>query len=235
MALMKHTAKIKLYSSYFDMNDRLSPKSILNIFQDVASIHGEEIGVGFVPMLEKNLYWVLSRIKFDILKMPETNQTVVVETWPHEKGRIDFDRDMKIYSEDGEVLIVATSKWCVIDTVKRVLQRTDNVTYNGECLPDKNYEDKFAKIAVPEGEFEHKFDYVVGFSDLDHNKHMNNTNYANLVASAIDNKEFNHFEINFLHECLLGDTISVSCVKTENGEIVVGKTGENTAFVTLIK
>ncbi|MBQ8615718.1 MAG: hypothetical protein IJ415_04055, partial [Clostridia bacterium] len=124
MATMKYKTKIALFYSYFDFNDRLSTKSILNIFQDVASTHGEELGVGYLPMLEKNLYWVLSRIKFDILKMPEVNQTVIVETWPHQKGRVDFDRDLKITSEDGEVLIIGTSKWCVIDTVKRMLQRT---------------------------------------------------------------------------------------------------------------
>ena len=90
--VMKHGAKIVLYNSYFDMNDNLSVKSVLNLFQDLAGIHADMIGVGYEDMLAKNLYWILSRVKFDILKMPVPNQTVVVETWPHEKGRIDFDR-----------------------------------------------------------------------------------------------------------------------------------------------
>ena len=112
---MKHKTNITLYNSYFDLNDALTPKSILNIFQDVASVHAEEIGVGYSDMLAKNLYWVLSRVKFDIIKQPTPNQTVIVETWPLEKGRIDFDRDFLITSTDGEVLIKGTSKWCVID------------------------------------------------------------------------------------------------------------------------
>ena len=149
MSVMKYTTKITLYSSYFDINDRLSAKSILNIFQDVSAVHGEELGVGYKQMLDKNLYWVLSRIKFDIIKMPNLNQTVVVETWPQVKGRIDFDRDMRILSEDGDVLITATSKWCVIDCVKRMLQRTDNVDYNGEYCLEKTYEDRFNKIIMP--------------------------------------------------------------------------------------
>ena len=235
MIELKFKTKITLYNSYFDFNDRLSTKSILSIFQDVASVHGEELGVGYLAMLEKNLYWVLSRIKIDILKMPQPNQTVIVETWPHEKGRIDFDRDLKILSEDGETLIIGTSKWCVIDTEKRMLQRTDNVNYNGECCPDKNYQAKFDKITLPNAELLNKFGYTVRFSDLDHNQHMNNTNYANLVLNAVEHKEYSHFEINFKNECRLDDEIQVSTCKTNNEEYVVGKNNDQISFIAYIR
>ncbi len=232
---MKHTTKIMLYSSYFNANDNISAKSILNIFQDVAAIHAEEISVGYEAMLAKNLYWVLSRIKIDILKMPIPNQTVIVETWPHPKGRIDFDRDLKISDENGNTLIIGTSKWCVIDTVTRTLQRSDNVIYSGECITEKNYEDKFMKISVPDEKQIFQFNHTVMFSDLDHNKHMNNTNYALLTMNATQNKTFSHFEINFLNECKLGETISISTTKTANGEFVVGNLPEKTAFVAYIQ
>ncbi len=231
---MKFKTKITLYSSYFDYNDRLSTKSILNIFQDVASIHAEELGVGYLAMLEKNLYWVLSRIKIDILKMPEANQTVVVETWPHVKGRIDFDRDLKITSENGEVLIIGSSKWCVINTETRMLQRTENVNYNGEYCLDVNYEGRFDKITLPSAELDPQFTHIVRFSDLDHNKHMNNINYANLVLSAVENKKYTHFEINFNNECVLNDEINISTIKEDNKEFIIGKVQDKTCFTALI-
>lgn len=235
MAIMKYKTKITLYNSYFDLNDRLTAKSILSIFQDVATIHAEDIGVGYLTMLDKNLYWVLSRIKFDIIKMPEINQTVIVETWPHVKGRVDFDRDIKISSESGEVLVIGTSKWCVIDTVKRALQRTDNVNFVGEYCLDKNYDTKFEKIILPDILLDKKFVYKVGFSDLDHNKHMNNTNYANLVLNTIDNKTYTHFEINFVSECVEGDEITVSAHKASLGEYVVGTNGDKVVFNAFVK
>lgn len=230
MKEMKYSTKITLYNSYFDVNDNLGIKSILNIFQDVASIHAEEIGVGYKAMLDKNLYWVLSRIKLDIIKMPNINQTVVVETWPHIKGKIDFDRDMKVLSEEGEVLIIATSKWCVIDTVNRTLQRTENVNYNGEYCLNVNYEQRFNKIVVPSEQINEKFKYIVRFSDLDHNKHMNNTNYASLVVNAIDNKNIKHFEINYLNECKLNDEIDIFSINTEQGEYIIGKNNDVVVF-----
>ena len=234
--IMKHRAKMVLYSSHFDMNDRLSPKAFLNLFQDVAGVNAVEIGVGYEDLLKNNLYWILSRVKFDVLKMPVPNQTVYVETWPHEKGRIDFDRDFKILSEDGEVLVIGTSKWCVIDTVNRALQRTDKVNYIGEICPDINYAEKFGKIMLPpEDKFEEVFTHEVRFSDLDHNKHMNNTNYALLAANATTKQIFSHFEINFLSECVLGDNIVVSLAKTEDGEFIVGKNGDKVSFSVLMK
>lgn len=235
MALMKYTTQITLYNSYFDMNDRLTAKSILNIFQDVAALHAEHIGVGFETMLKQNLYWVLSRIKFDILKMPKPDQTVIVETWPHEKGRIDFDRDMKISDENGETLVIATSKWCVIDTVSRSLQRTENVNYIGEICSDTNYQDRFGKIVLPSQALEEKFIHKVRFSDLDHNKHMNNTNYATLVSNTITNTAFSHFEINFLNECLLDDEIKIMHTSLDGAEYVAGFVGDKQTFVTFTK
>ncbi|MBQ8909262.1 MAG: hypothetical protein IJY90_03155 [Clostridia bacterium] len=232
---MKYSTKICLYNSYFDLNNRLSAQSILSIFQDVASVHGEEIGVGYQTMLCKKLYWVLSRIKFDILKMPQINQTVVVETWPHVKGRIDFDRDFKILSEDGQTLVVGTSKWCVIDTENRTLQRTDNVNYVGEYCLDVNYAERFGKIVLPMQNKQHKFTWLVGFSDLDHNGHMNNTKYANLILNVVENKYYTHFEINFLNECLIGDELNCSLIKTADGEYVEGEVGDKTAFLAHLK
>ena len=235
MSVMKYTTRLILYNSYFDMNDNISAKAVLNIFQDVASCHAEMIGVGFEKMLKQNYYWVLSRIKFDVLKQPHVNQVVVVETWPHEKGRIDFDRDMRILSEDGEVLIKATSKWCLIDTTSRTLQRTDNVDYDGEVYTEVNYAEKFARIKFDESLLSEVFDYRVKFCDLDHNKHMNNTNYATLVLNAAKNKIFSHFEINFVNECLFDDVIEVKRIESNEGEVIVGTVGDKHAFVSLVK
>lgn len=233
--IMKYEDRIKLYSSYFDANDKLTPKAILEIFQDIAASHAEQIGVGFQLMLNKNLYWVLSRVKFDILKNPKPNQTIKAITWPHEKGRIDFDRDMLILNEDDEILIKATSKWCVIDTINRKLQRTENVNYIGDICPDINYLEKFDKISLPTSEFKNINAHKVCFSDLDHNKHMNNTNYGTLILNSIDNKNISHFEINFINESVLDDEITISQCKTDNGEYILGKNQDKIIFTAYVK
>ena len=61
-----YSEKIKLSPSQFDLNDNLLPSAIFQIFQDVASVHGEMIGGGFEAMLNKGLYWVTVRTKYDV-------------------------------------------------------------------------------------------------------------------------------------------------------------------------
>lgn len=235
MDIMKYSTKITLFNSYFDSNGNLTAKSILNIFQDVSSIHAEQLGVGYNQLLKQNLFWVLSRVKFDVIKMPQINEIVIVETWPHVKGKIDFDRDIKILNAHNEVLIVGTTKWCVINTISRSLQRGEHVNYLGEYCLDVNYSTRFNKIVLPDGNFTQKFVYPVMFCDIDNNKHMNNTHYASLVFNAIDNKLVKHFEINFINECLLGDKIVVSSTKTETGEFVLGTVNNTTTFVAYVQ
>lgn len=233
MAEMKYSTEITLYNSYFDANDKLSLKAILSIFQDVASIHAEEIGVGYSDMKNNGLYWVLVRIKIDIKKMPSPNERVKVYTYPLEKGRIDFDRELRITSLGGETLITGVSKWCVIDTVTRALKRTDGVNYLGEYVKEKIYTEPFDKISFSDTNLEEAFSYKVNFADLDHNGHMNNTNYASLVSSLLNGAPFRHFEINFISECKKGDEIKV-CIKRETDKTFVkGTVGEKISFISL--
>ena len=208
MSTMKYSARITLYNSYFDLNNRLTAKSILNIFQDIASIHAEEIGVGYLAMLEKNMYWVLSRIKFDIIKMPEINQTVIAETWPHEKGRVDYDRDYLIESLDGKPLVKASSKWCVINFKTRRIALGGGVEYpEGEYFPQINYEGGLKKIADFDISDCGKFVGFAGESSLDHNGHVNNAKYLEFILDAISiekGEKIKAIEINYINELTVG-------------------------------
>lgn len=234
MKVMRYSTQIKLYNNYFDKNGRLSAKSILGFFQGIASYHAEEIGVGHEFMQQNNLYWVISKVKFDVVKNPEINQDVIIETWPHEKGRIDFIRDYRITDIYGNVLVIGSSEWCVIDAITRRLMRTDNINYNGEAYNKSNYEDKFTKIRLMGMELEYKYTHKVMPSEIDTNKHMNNTNYANVVYNVIENRDISHFELNYLSECLEGEELKVYWVSCNSEEFVEGKVGEKTAIIAKV-
>ena len=87
---------------------------------------------------------------------------------------------------------------------------------------------------LPDVPQQKQFEHIVRHCDLDHNKHMNNTNYADLVLSATMGKDFSHFEINFVNECLLGDKIEISTVCENQQNFVVGKTDDKTVFCAVI-
>ena len=234
--MMKLKQNIRLYNSNFDMNDKLKPTAILSLFQDVASLHGEEMGVGFKPMLEKKLFWIISRVKYDILKDPEVYQDVVVETWPHKKGRIDFDRDYLIKDLDGNILVKGTSKWCVISTETRRLETIDKIDYPDEYFPEVNYEEKFVKTPCIEREGEPVYSHTVSYSEIDHNLHLNNVNYATYVYNALKAKKFTHFQLNFIEECKLGDRLDVFVKEDENsGYLLAGYVDDKVKFSAYVK
>ena len=235
MSLSVYKTKIQLFNSYFDCNDKIKPSAIFNIFQDVACFHGEQIGVGFESMLNKNLYWVLSRVKYDILIQPKIDQIVTVETWPCEKGKVDFDRDFLVKNLNGEVMIMGTSKWCVISSVTRSLARTDDVNYTCKTVSKRNYAEKFVKTEPVQKQTEANWQHIVEFSEIDHNQHLNNVNYATYVLNALKRDDFNHLQINFISECKLGDKLEVYVNNTHDGHFVSGYVGDTLKFSAFAK
>ncbi len=221
--LLLYTEKMKLNSSMFDLNDKIKASAILEIFQDVAGLHVEKLGVGFKDLLEKGLLWVVTRIKFDVIKSPVPYEEVVAETWPHQSGKIDFDRDFLIKSNTGEVLIKGTSKWCVISLETRKFALPTCVQYpEGSVFYDKvNYEEKFVKTASIESREIADFSHTVEYHEIDHNMHLNNAFYATYVFDTMKSDEFSHMQINFIAECKLGDTIEVFKEKQEDGSVLL--------------
>lgn len=105
----------------------LLPNVLLDKFQTIASMHAQSLGVGFDDMLAKNLLWITMRIKYKILCQPKPNEGLLLFTYPQAKNNVEFDRDYEIKSQDGKTLIIATSKWCLLDATTRRLARMTNV------------------------------------------------------------------------------------------------------------
>ena len=87
-----------------DRYDRLTCYSISNLFQEIASLHAEELGVGYEVMKEKGLAWIVARNKITIVNSQNVSKVVTVHTWPHPNGRFDFERDYVMYNENNEVI-----------------------------------------------------------------------------------------------------------------------------------
>ena len=52
-----------LRASDFDRYLRIKPSSVLELFQDAAGQHAEEIGVGYEEMAKRSYAWVLTKVK----------------------------------------------------------------------------------------------------------------------------------------------------------------------------
>lgn len=215
----------------------LLPNVLLDKFQTIASMHAQSLGVGFDDMLAKNLLWITMRIKYKILCQPKPNEGLLLFTYPQAKNNVEFDRDYEIKSQDGKTLIIATSKWCLLDATTRRLARMTNVDVPIAQGKESLFCEKFLKTEtfIPSGK--PNFSYRVSEKDIDKNDHMNNTVYAKLAFDALEKGVFiKQFQINFLHEAMLGNTLDVFVKKEENNFVIVGTLGDNViSFSALVK
>lgn len=202
--MLFYEKKTSLRVSDYDAEDRIKPQAILDLFQQVATLHADIIGIGFKEMLKRDIIWVTVRLKYEVVRNPEYCAEVTLRTWPHREGRVDFDRDYEILDEKGKVLIRGSSKWCVVNVKTRKILFGGEVTYgDGEYYEQKVFPEGIKKIKdfPTDGFFE--YDGRTEYSDLDHNGHVNNARYCEFIQDAVRlarGREIKTFAIDFINE-----------------------------------
>ena len=219
-----HQKVYQLRTSDFDMNLNLKPSSVLDLFQDVACMHAEQLGVGFEDMLKNGMLWVLTKVKYSVIKMPKLYQNVTVKTSVIQGEKLEFVRDYLIYDENGEELIRGTSQWAVISSETRRIMRNPKTYPDGfEYAEKRLFEGKIQRINPFEGE---KIQKTVEsqITEIDRNGHVNNIRYADYAVNALKFTDaIKTFQIDFHKEVLLGEKIEF-VLKQEGKEIFVSGT-----------
>ena len=167
--------------------------------------------------------------------MPSINQKVILKTWPHQKGKIDFDREYAIYDENKNLLIKGLSKWILMNYKTRRISMFNNIKYPFECLEETNFENKFNKIE----DFDiNNFSFIettTSENDLDINGHVNNASYARIVLNNIDfDITINHFEINYIKEIKANQKLKIYYLKKDNTYYIKAFNNEEVIFVLIV-
>jgi len=218
MALMVLEKEFFVHTSMVGKNDYIRPAAILDLFQDMASLHANILGVGFDDLVKKNYYWIVSSIEFEQLRQFKSITYVKVKTWPKEKNRLEFIREFTISDLDGNLLVKGVSTWVLIDINTRRLTRGDDIKFTGEYSSETNYPNyRRRKISLLNDNIIKEWDYKVLATDLDHNGHMNNAKYADVVYNGLtDDRAVKKIHISFLHESLLNDNIHMCYYKNDD-------------------
>lgn len=209
----------RLKASDYDVYDNLKPSCILDLMQDVAGKHADELHCGFKDMVEKNMYWIILRTKFDVIANPKMFSKIDVKTWYKKKGRVDFDREYELVDEDGNVIVRGISKWVAIDSRRRMIVPARNVPFP-ECDEyEENYPNSVEKLDDFDFENADVYNGKTAFCELDHNRHINNIQYANYVMNALkfDEKEqVISFQIEYVKELELDENFALKYTKIDN-------------------
>ena len=202
----------------FDMDSRIFPRAVLEIFQDIAGAHAETDGFGLNDLKSRNLFWIIVRTKFIIEKQPLKYTEVKVKTWPLEPKGYFFRRDYTIEDQSGDILIRGSSDWMILNSETRSLTAAKDIYPEDTAYKtDLAIDEKLKKLRDFKGDTT-QYTVTPAFCDVDVNGHVNNTKYADFVINAInpEGKEIESFQIDYLKEVLKGEPLKILTGFEEN-------------------
>lgn len=178
--------EFKVFSYFVDDKRRLTLPNLMYFMQEVAWAHSNNNQIGWHFLQTKNMFWALVKLYIKIERMPQWNETIRIRTWGRPSEWVVYPREFEIFDKNDKRIIAATSAWVILDKehVKPQMIQLDNEKriVLDQCVLDS----KIPKITKQD--YTGKSEYFpVLHSDIDMNKHVNNTRY---MAWVLD--EYGH-------------------------------------------
>ena len=222
-------------------NDKIKNKAILEILENAGTYHSDLVGYGVLDINKTKLSWILLDWKLEVLNRPKYGQTLTVNTWGKDMSKFFTYRDFEVYDEEGNLCIIATSKWALmnIETGKLSKMTEDVVNrYNPE-EKDVFSSKKMEKIELPE-KFEVEYNYKVTRRDIDINKHMHNLNYLDIAYETLpddvyEKRPYNNIIITYKKEIKLGDNLICRYAKQKDKHIVAIESQDGKVLNSIIE
>ena len=192
---------------------------LCNILQLTASAHSEVGGISFYDMQKFHQAWVLSRMRVEITNLPKSGDTVTVTTWINSLENSRSVRALEMHV-NGKKIVGSETFWAVFNTKARRPEGLALPFEHFELFPEKRATiEGFSKITI-NPEKESVFEKTVYLSDLDIVNHVNNVKYLEWSLDHVEpkrilNQEIESFEMNFMKELSLGDTVIIHESETE--------------------
>lgn len=187
-----------------------------------ATKHAEERGFGYSAMMSRQRAWVLSRMAIEMFQYPKNDTIFIIKTWVANVNRLFTERHFAFEDTDGNKLGFAKSIWASIDLATRrptnVLEMPGLTDFISEqyCPIDG-----LSKISPLKDNYELATEFVVKYSDVDINKHLNSMKYIEHFVDVFDiemfiEKEIRRIEINYIAEGRYGSKLDI--IRREESE-----------------
>lgn len=164
-----------------DRFNRLKCSYLLGLAQVVAGEHSALLKADFA---HTHLYWVITRQRVQISRLPAAGETITLETWPMPTTRVAYPRSTIAYDQQGNELFRSISLWVLMDPESRtmVLPGKSGVIVEGQL--------RGSELAVPgsliPGQQQNTTTRTVCYTELDTNGHMNNARYLDWMDDLLD-------------------------------------------------
>lgn len=221
---MYYTKKFTLDKNSFDSKGNIYPYYVLDIFEKAAAEHGNLLGAGEEQMKEKNLFWVISGILYQVLGTVKPNEELIIRTWPLKPEKINFRREYVIYNSEGEKIIKGSANWLTIDRNTRRLVPGVDVFGEREFSDTVNFEGRIPRLRNFDGG-KKIMDITPREEHIDSNGHVNNKHYTTFIYNALSGFSgvIAKFQIEYAAEIMPGDKVSVFTFIKDNETFIKGE------------
>lgn len=191
-----------------DFNGVCRASSLMKYIQAAAQMQLTENGMSYDNLRARDRAFILSRIRLEFYEPIYTYDKLEAHTFPCISRGYSFLRCYGLY-KNGVTVGRAISIWALIDTKSRGLVKVADFDLN---LPTYEPWDNLvlSHIRLP-STMKKVGTYTVAYADLDQNKHINNTKYADIFANflPLDKKRIDTMTINYMNEAKYRDTLDV--------------------------
>ena len=210
--------KYKVDTNNVNFNRKLGLFGTLGLLQDMAGEHANILGFGYKDMIAGGYFWVLTQQKLKMDRWPDWHDEVEVVTWALPVEGLKAYREFEIFV-DGEKIGQCSTTWMTLDLKSRKPLHPDFINEKGLVRKDYTVGFNAGRVSLPDN-LKQSGLFTVYNSDIDMNRHVNNTRYTKWILDSIpieyhSSLILEEFEINFLSETFLGDNIII-----ENSESI---------------
>ena len=219
----------------------ISNRAILEILENIACNHSETVGLGPLDVNKTNTTWILLEWSVKVIKRPAYGQKLEVETWAAMFTKTYTYRDYEIYDKEGNTLVIATSKWVLVDAnTRKILKITEEIKDKYKLEEKHVFENQEVEKIEEPLEFIEEKEYQVKRRDIDINKHMHNIYYLDLADETMpeevyENRPYNNFRISYKTGIKLGETVICKYGKRDNKHIIKieNQEGKTSALISI--
>ena len=215
-----HIDYYDISSYHADFMQQLSSVSLFCFLQESAWHHATSKGFGYEHLVERNEFWILTKVHVLINRMPNWAEKIRLETWGKEPEPLTAFRDFEIFDSNNQLVIRATTSWLILNIQTH---RPVRLTHFADDFPVVNRQaiaEKPQKIQIPASNGIKSRVFTIFPSDIDLNLHVNNTKYVQWAMDCIP-LEFQrqHYlceiNVNFLSESHIGESYYIEAYQDD--------------------
>ena len=186
MAGIKTVKVYDILTFYTDYKNRLTPKNLIGLFQEIATLQSDELELGQKYMSNEDLLWVLIKYNIEIYRMPKYPEKIRIETYAMYTRKFYIYRKFEVYDENNILISKAYSAWSLVNKKNMSLQKIPVELIKAYGCSESPKEEK----AIFEGlktvkNPDLRNNFSIRYTDIDHNLHVNNTNYMSWAVNSV--------------------------------------------------